>query len=84
MSLAVALALSVSVSASASAAREVPFADTPIAPVTLRQVLQSRSGLADGLIPAFQSDPEAVFATPDDTATLDAAREAWLAGGTGS
>ncbi len=40
-------------------------ADTPIADVTLRQVLQSRSGIADGLLPAFGVDPQAVMQTPD-------------------
>lgn len=38
---------------------------TPIARITLRQVLASRSGIADGLLPAFQSDPQQVMATPD-------------------
>ncbi len=37
-------------------------ADSPIAPVTLRQVLQSRSGIADGLLPAFRSRPQEVLA----------------------
>ncbi|MEP3422327.1 MAG: serine hydrolase domain-containing protein [Erythrobacter sp.] len=46
-------------------------ADTPIADVTLRQVLQSRSGIADGLLPAFGVDPQAVMQTPDAmTATM--------------
>ena len=60
------------------------FADTPIAPVTLRQVLQSRSGLADGLIPAFQSDPETVFATPDAVAAIRAFAAGELAFAPGS
>ncbi len=39
-------------------------APTPIADVSLRQVLQSRSGLADGLMPAFQANARAVLETP--------------------
>ncbi len=38
---------------------------TPIADVTLRQVLQSRSGIADGLLPAFGANPRAVMQTRD-------------------
>lgn len=48
------------------------LAETPIAKVTLRQLLQSRSGLADGLLPAFGRDPGAVMRTPD---ALSAARK---------
>ncbi|ANU06983.1 serine hydrolase domain-containing protein [Paraurantiacibacter namhicola] len=40
-------------------------ADTPIADIPFRHVLASRSGIADGLMPAFQSDPQSVMATPD-------------------
>jgi CubicO group peptidase (beta-lactamase class C family) len=38
-------------------------ASTPVAGVTLRQVLQSRSGLADGLMPAFKKDAREVLQT---------------------
>ncbi|XUU61605.1 serine hydrolase domain-containing protein [Erythrobacter sp. HA6-11] len=36
---------------------------TPIAEVTFRQVLQSRSGISDGLMPAFQADAGEVLRT---------------------
>lgn len=52
-------------------------ADTPIAEVTLRQVLQSRSGIADGLLPAFSADPRDVMGTAT-------AREAVLKFATGA
>ena len=45
-------------------------AATPIATVTLRQVLASRSGIADGLLPAFQSSPSDVMGTPDANAAV--------------
>ncbi len=41
------------------------MATTSIAQITLAQVLASRSGISDGLLPAFQADPAAVMATPD-------------------
>ncbi|MDE1467354.1 serine hydrolase domain-containing protein [Aurantiacibacter sp. D1-12] len=48
------------------------FANTPIASITLRQLLASRSGLTDGLLPAFGADPARVMATPDaQTATAN-------------
>ncbi|KPM24550.1 hypothetical protein AAJ72_01985 [Citromicrobium sp. RCC1885] len=54
------------VSLDATLGRLLPqFADTPIAPISLRQLLASRSGLADGLMPAFRSDPQSVMSTPD-------------------
>lgn len=39
------------------------LAGTPIARISLRQVLQSRSGIADGLLPAFRADPQDVMQT---------------------
>ncbi|NVE95166.1 serine hydrolase domain-containing protein [Altererythrobacter lutimaris] len=36
---------------------------TPVADVTFRQVLQSRSGIADGLMPAFRADAGEVLRT---------------------
>ena len=50
--------------------------DTPIAGVTLRQVLQSRSGIADGLLPAFSVDPRDVM----ETATAGKAVEKFATG----
>jgi len=41
------------------------FANTSIASISIRNVLASRSGIADGLMPAFRSDPVAVMSTPD-------------------
>lgn len=45
-------------------------AGTPIKDVTLRQVLQSRSGIADGLMPAFREDAGAVLQTPNAVEAL--------------
>ena len=47
------------------------FAETPIAPITLRQVLASRSGLADGLMPAVREDPRSALETPDAMTAID-------------
>ncbi|GAA4049009.1 serine hydrolase domain-containing protein [Parerythrobacter jejuensis] len=46
------------------------FGDTPIGDVTLKQVLASRSGLADGLLPAFRKSPADVMSTPDARTAL--------------
>ena len=47
------------------------FAESVIGPITLRQVMASRSGIADGLMPAFRSDPRSVMATPDATTAIE-------------
>ena len=46
------------------------FAQTPIKAVTLRDALANRSGIADGLLPAFGKSPADVMSTPDAKTAL--------------